>query len=262
MTETRLDMYIKEKLNISRQKAAELIKLHCVKVNGGAASKPSYIVKSDDNIEIINTDSVLKYVSRGGYKLEKAIELFNIDLKDKLCIDIGSSTGGFTDCMLQYGAKKVYAFDVGKDQLADKIRNDDRIAAYEETDIRDVELNIKADFISCDVSFISVKNIFEKLCRLLSPNGQAVLLIKPQFEAGRKFINKNGVVKSPKIHKNVIDDITAFIRSYGLYVNKLSYSPIRGGDGNIEYIALISYFDNKEYIDIEDVIKAAYEGLK
>ncbi len=262
MAGTRLDIYIKEKLNISRQKAVELIHFSSVTVNGCAVNKPAYSVKDEDTVDIINTDNVLKYVSRGGYKLEKAIEAFNINLKDKICIDIGSSTGGFTDCMLQYGAKKVYAYDVGKNQLADKIRNDIRVTAYEETDIRNADIDEKADFISCDVSFISVKHIINKACELLSKYGQAVFLIKPQFEAGREFINKNGIVKNPKVHRKVLKDIADIVKSAGLYVNGLSYSPIKGGDGNIEYIILVSRYDNKNNFNIENVIKSAYEGLK
>lgn len=262
MAEIRLDIYIKKKLNISRQKAVELIHLSCVKVNGRVVIKPAYSVKENDIIDVVSTENVLKYVSRGGYKLEKAIEVFNIDLKNKVCIDIGASTGGFTDCMLQYGAKKVYAFDVGKNQLADKIRNDIRVVACEETDIRNVKLDEKAYFISCDVSFISIKHIIKKAEELFSADGQAVFLIKPQFEAGREFLNKNGIVKNPKVHKKVINDIITFIKEMGLFVNDISYSPIKGGDGNIEYIILVSRFDYNKSIDTESIIKSAHEGLK
>ncbi len=205
---------------------------------------------------------MLKYVSRGGYKLEKAIECFNIDLKNKVCIDIGASTGGFTDCMLQYGAAKVYAIDVGKNQLADKIKSDERVISYEETDIRDTDLNIKADFIGCDVSFISIRYIIEKAAQLLADNGQAVFLIKPQFEAGREFLNKKGIVKDKRVHKRVINNVIESGKSAGLYIQNLSYSPIKGGDGNIEYIVLADRNSSCSCIDIEGVIKSAYEGLK
>lgn len=262
MADTRLDLYVKEKLNISRQKAVELIKGSCVDINGKTVCKPAYIVKDTDNININNTDNVLKYVSRGGYKLEKAINVFNINLKNKICIDIGASTGGFTDCMLQNGASKVYAVDVGSNQLADKLKNDKRVVSLENTDIRNIDFDFKADFISCDISFISIKHIINKAESLLSENGQAVFLIKPQFEAGREFLNKNGIVKNPKVHKRVIVDIADYIKSVGLYINNIDHSPIKGGDGNTEYIIFVSHKDNLFAFDANVVVSTALESLK
>ena len=247
----RLDIYVKDMLNISRQKAVELIKLSNITVNEKTVTKPSHNVEDEDIVKAENTDDVLKYVSRGGYKLEKAIDYFNISLCNKVCMDIGASTGGFTDCMLQHGALKVYAYDVGSNQLADKLKQDSRVVFSEDTDIRNVALTDKVDFISCDVSFISVKHIFEKSVSFLNNNGEAVFLIKPQFEAGKAFLNKNGIVKNPKVHKMVLKDIISHIIELGINVKGLTFSPIRGGDGNIEYLVYITKRTVDKYIDID-----------
>lgn len=230
---TRLDAKLYELgLTKSRTTAAELIKEGKVKVNGRTITKPSFLVADSDTAEVTEQP---EFVSRAGLKLKGAIEHFGIDLKDKRCIDIGASTGGFTDCMLRYGAVKVYAVDVGTAQLDDTLRADGRVISLERTDIRTAELE-KADFISADVSFISLKLIIPSVCRLLNDGAGAVLLIKPQFEAGRKNIGKNGIVRDPKIHRAVCEDISAFAESAGLTVKGIIPSPIYGGDGNKEFL--------------------------
>lgn len=238
MADKRLDMCLKEKMNISRQKAQELIENNSVTVNGKIVNKSSYKVAENDVVEVGNTDKILKYVGRGGYKLERAVEVFDINIEG-ICVDIGSSTGGFTDCMLQNGAEKVFAVDVGNNQLADKLRMDSRVISMENTDIREANIPL-ADFIGCDVSFISLTKIFESVYNILKDTGSGVFLIKPQFEAGRENISKNGIVKNPKVHKRVISNIISNALTNRLYVKELTYSPIQGGDGNIEYLIHIS----------------------
>ncbi len=258
---SRLDMYVREKMNISRQKAQQLIASGCVYVNGKKAEKASLKIDSGDNVSVDQGDKVLKYVGRGGYKLEKACEKFGIALEGCVCIDIGASTGGFTDCMLQRGAKKVYSVDVGSCQLDEGLKNDSRVISLENTDIRNADTE-RVDFIGCDVSFISLKHIFPHIRRLLKEKGRAVVLIKPQFEAGKEAVGKRGVVKSPKVHKRVIADLIENAEESGLYPKALDYSPIKGGDGNIEYIMLLSGESGSISIkDAELVIKNAFEGL-
>ncbi len=258
----RLDIFVKEKLNISRQKSAELIKLSSVIVNGKIINKPSFKVENTDNIDITDTDNVLKYVSRGGYKLEKALKCFNISLDNKWCMDIGASTGGFTDCMLKNGAEKVYACDVGSNQLVDSLKYDSRVISYENTDIRDLNIDEPVDFIGCDVSFISIEYIISDIKRFLSNDGEVVVLIKPQFEAGRSFINKNGIVKNPKVHKRVINDIINYSRKFKLYPYDVTFSPIKGGDGNIEYLLYLKSKEVSFNKNIELIIEEAFNELK
>lgn len=253
----RLDMYVRDKMNISRQKAQILISSECVRVNGSIVTKPAFKTGADDNVEI-DESTVLKYVGRGGFKLEKACEVFNISLKDKLCIDIGASTGGFTDCMLQKGAARVYSVDVGTGQLDERLKNDSRVISLENTDIRNADIE-KADFIGCDVSFISLKHILPHIRRLLKSEGQAVVLVKPQFEAGREALNKKGIVKKSAVHKRVIRDIISSAEKEELYTEAMDFSPIKGGDGNIEYILLLS--GNKNIIDIDGVVVNAFDTL-
>lgn len=262
MADFRLDMCIREKLNISRQKAQELIQNNGVTVNGKVVNKPSHKVLYSDEVVVNNTEKVLKYVGRGGYKLEKAIDIFNINVKG-VCVDIGASTGGFTDCMLQNGAETVYAVDVGSNQLAEKLRNDKRVISMENTDIRNADIP-KADFIGCDVSFISLTKIFPSVFNILNDRGCSVFLIKPQFEAGKENISKNGIVKNPKIHKKVIRDIINNAVEEGLYIKTLTYSPIQGGDGNIEYLVYIDKTDNIniKQSDIDRVVESAFDAFK
>lgn len=262
MAEKRLDIALKDSMNISRQKASELIKLSLVRVNNKIINKPSYIVSEDDSIVVDSSDDVLKYVSRGGYKLERAIDKFSININNKVCADIGASTGGFTHCMLQNGAKIVYTYDVGSNQLAEIIRNDSRVIVNENTDVRDVKDKNFADFVSCDVSFISLRHILPVIYRFLNDKGEAVILVKPQFEAGREFLNKKGIVKNPKVHKKVLKDIIEGCKLNNLYPRNLSYSPIKGGDGNIEYILYISRTMVNLDIDLDNIIEEGFNNLK
>lgn len=262
MADTRLDIFIKEKLNISRQKAQELISNNNVSVNNKVINKASYKVETDDDVSVINSDDVLKYVGRGGYKLEKAIDVFDIDIKG-ICVDIGASTGGFTDCMLRNGAETVYAVDVGSDQLAQSLREDSRVISMENCDIRDADIP-QADFIGCDVSFISLTRIFHRVYKILKETGCGVFLIKPQFEAGKENISKNGIVKNPKVHKKVIRTVIKSAEENNLCVRAITYSPITGGDGNIEYLVLIDKGEtlaiSQQTIDF--TVESAFKSLK
>lgn len=220
----------------SRTLAQQLIKEGSVAVNGNIVSKPSFYVSAEDEIEIIG--ELPRYVGRGGLKLEKAVDLFKIRLKDLTCIDVGASTGGFTDCMLQNGAAKVYAVDVGRDQLDEKLRSDSRVISLEQTDIRDFSLpdGEYADFIGADVSFISLKLILPRVYGLLKDDGAAVVLIKPQFEAGRSNLSKKGIVRDDKVRRKIVEDMREFVVQCGFSVIGTANSPITGGDGNIEYL--------------------------
>ncbi len=230
----RLDVYLTEKkLCKSRTAAQALIKSGGVSVNGKPCGKPSAEVGDSDRVEI--TGEQLRYVGRGGLKLEAALERFGIDLAGAECIDIGASTGGFTDCMLQHGAAKVYAVDVGTDQLADSLRADPRVVSMEQTDIRTAELP-QADFIGTDVSFISLKLILPHIHRLLKNGGTAAVLIKPQFEAGKSALNKNGIVRDERVRIKIRDELVSFAEGCGFEVAGTTPSPITGGDGNVEYL--------------------------
>ena len=228
----------------SREKAKALIMAGIVYVNNQKSDKAGNIVKPDDVIEV--RGETLKYVSRGGLKLEKAVNSFGLDLSGFVCADIGASTGGFTDCMLQNGAKKVYSVDVGYGQLAWKLRNDERVVNLERTNMRyvtDEQVPDKIDFFSVDVSFISLKLILPVARELLSDDGEAVCLIKPQFEAGKENVGKNGVVRDKKVHVDVVDMIIDFCLNNGFDVLGLDYSPIKGPQGNIEYLIHIKKAD-------------------
>ena len=200
----------------------------------------------------------MPYVSRGGYKLAKAIKIFPIDLKDKICMDIGASTGGFTDCMLQNGAKKVYSIDVGYGQLAWKLRTDPKVVNLERTNIRyitDEQIKDPIDFFSVDVSFISLCLVLPAAYKFMKDNAQAVCLIKPQFEAGKENVGKKGVVRDPKVHEDVINKIINFSYENGFNILGLDFSPIKGPEGNIEYLLYIEKSNNKKHKDDIDVKK-------
>lgn len=237
----RLDLYVFEQgYADSREKAKALIMAGQVYVNGQKELKGGRAVKPDDQVEV--RGEKMPYVSRGGYKLEKAMQSFPITLTGKTCMDIGASTGGFTDCMLQNGAVKVYAVDVGYGQLAWKLRTDDRVINLERTNFRYVteeQIPDPIDFASVDVSFISLKIILPVLRERLRDGGQAVCLIKPQFEAGREKVGKKGVVRDMNVHTEVVEDVTAFALDHGFSLLGLTYSPIKGPEGNIEYLMLI-----------------------
>ena len=220
----------------SRQRAKEMIEAGNVEVNSVKAKKASQDVASED---VIVSHEEEKYVGRGALKLERAVEEFSLDLTDKVCIDIGASTGGFTELMLMKGAARVYAVDVGTGQLAESLRNDSRVVNMEGTDIRKVlpeDIGGRADIVTADVSFISLTFILPKIYELLSDDGTAAVLIKPQFEAGRSAIGKNGIVRDRKVHIRVLGDIGSFAESLGFVCEKYVPSPVRGGSGNIEYL--------------------------
>ena len=234
----RLDIYLAEnRLCKSRTAAQELIRAGGVSLNGKPCTKPSQEVCGDDRAEV--TGEQLRYVGRGGLKLEYALEHFGIDLCGRQCIDIGSSTGGFTDCMLQHGAARVFAVDVGKDQLDASLRQDSRVVSMEQTDIRTAELP-EAEFIGTDVSFISIKLILPHIFRLLKSGGTAAVLIKPQFEAGRQNLSKKGIVRDERLRLRIRDDVVRFAEECGFSVAGVCTSPITGGDGNVEYLMCIS----------------------
>ena len=234
----RLDvLLVKRNLAESREKAKALIMSGIVYVNGQKEDKAGTTFEETAPIEV--RGSTLKYVSRGGLKLEKAMDRFGVRLDGKICMDVGASTGGFTDCMLQNGAVKVYSVDVGHGQLAWKLRNDERVVCMEKTNIRYVTPEDIADpigFASIDVSFISLTKVLGPVKALLEDNGQIVCLIKPQFEAGGEKVGKKGVVREPAVHLEVIDMVIDYALSIGFEALNLEFSPIKGPEGNIEYL--------------------------
>lgn len=246
----RLDVLLVEKgIFNSRERARASIMAGDIFVDGMRVDKAGEKVKRSADIQF--KGEALPYVSRGGLKLEKAIKKFSLDLKDKICLDIGASTGGFTDCMLQNGAKKVYSIDVGYGQFAWKLRVDPRVVCMERTNIRYVkpeDIGEYADFASIDVSFISLQKVFPAVLNLIKENGSIVALIKPQFEAGREKIGKKGVVREKSTHEEVINNIVNFVKKEGIKVIDIEYSPIKGPEGNIEYLIYIT--KDPEYTDV------------
>ena len=260
----RLDvLLVKRNLAASREKAKAIIMTGNVFVNGQREDKAGSTFKEDALIEV--KGNPMKYVSRGGYKLEKAIDLWQVPLQDKICMDVGSSTGGFTDCMLQNGAQKVYAIDVGTNQLAWKLRQDERVISMEKTNIRYVTREDIADFIdffSVDVAFISLKKVLEPVKALLTQEGQGVCLVKPQFEAGREKVGKKGVVRDPKVHREVLEQIMQYVLSIGFEILELSFSPIKGPEGTIEYLLYIQNTDRiPEEDSLEESFHVSYDSL-
>ena len=260
----RLDvLLVKRGLAESREKAKAVIMSGIVYVDGQKEDKAGQTFADTANIEV--RGSTLKYVSRGGLKLEKAMECFDVSVKDKVCMDIGASSGGFTDCMLQNGAKKVYAVDVGHGQLAWKLRNDTRVVVMEKTNIRYVkpeDIGESIDFASIDVSFISLSKVLPAAYNLLGECGEIVALIKPQFEAGREKVGKKGVVREKATHIEVIQNCFAYAKENGFFVRELEFSPVKGPEGNIEYLYhLVKSGDVDSDIDIEAVVNTAHEKL-
>lgn len=251
----RLDiLLVNRKLADSRQKAKAIIMAGNVLVNGQREIKAG--TAFEENVDIEIKGKPLKYVSRGGFKLEKALQEFNFDVNNKICMDVGSSTGGFTDCMLQNGAKTVYAIDVGTNQLAWKLRQDDRVIVMEKTNIRYVEqkdIPELIDFSSIDVAFISLELVLSPVRNLLTENGQVVCLIKPQFEAGREQVGKKGVVRDSKVHIEVIEKIIIHAVNIGFNILNLDYSPITGPEGNIEYLLHLNKVDNEYEVSDESL---------
>ncbi len=262
----RLDVLLVNRgLAPSREKAKAMIMEGNVFVDQQREDKAGASFDVEAKIEV--RGNTLKYVSRGGLKLEKAMTHFGITLDGKVCMDIGASTGGFTDCMLQNGAVKVYAVDVGYGQFAWKLRQDERVVCMEKTNIRYVtpeDIADRLDFASVDVSFISLTKVLGPARALLTDNGEMVCLIKPQFEAGREKVGKKGVVRDKAVHEEVIEKVISFAIEIGFEVLNLEYSPIKGPEGNIEYLVYIRKADEgrkEENVDIHAVVEAAHGEL-
>ena len=264
----RLDvLLVKRNLAESREKAKAVIMSGIVYVDGQKEDKAGSMFDETANVEVRGT--TLKYVSRGGLKLEKALTHFGVTLEGQICMDVGASTGGFTDCMLQNGAVKVYSVDVGHGQLAWKLRNDERVVCMEKTNIRYVtpeEIPDRIQFVSIDVSFISLTKVLGPVKALMEPDGEVVCLIKPQFEAGREKVGKKGVVREKSVHLEVIDMVASFAGSIGFEALHLEFSPIKGPEGNIEYLLHLrnctdgSTFAN-DTIGASEIVEKAHETL-
>lgn len=257
MEKERLDVLLVNKgLFESREKCKSAIMAGLVWINGIREDKPGTKVPVECEIEI--KENVNPYVSRGGLKLAKAVSAFNINLADKTCLDIGASTGGFTDCMLKNGATKVVAVDVGYGQLAWELRNDPRVICMERTNVRYVkpeDIGFLSDFASIDVSFISLTKVLPAVLALLKDEAELVCLIKPQFEAGREKVGKHGVVRDSAVHKEVIFNIINFVLASNLFIKELSYSPIKGPEGNIEYLLYTTKNENECSKDINELVE-------
>ena len=258
----RLDIFISSEMRFcSREKARYYIKNGDVSVNGTVIEKPSYDVSEKDGVEI--RDSI-GFVGKGGLKLKKTIESFRLNFFDKTVLDVGASTGGFTDCALQNGAKKVYAVDVGHGQLDPKLASNDRVVNFEGRNILDISPeNIdKTDIVVSDVSFVSIKKLLFHISNFIDEYGQIICLVKPQFEVGKKRL-KNGVVSDEKTHVEVVSDILDYAESLGLTVSGLDFSPIKGGEGNIEFLLYLTKNSAlKTTTDIKTTVRKAHETLK
>lgn len=262
----RLDILIAQRgLAESRERAKAYIMAGVVYVNGQKEDKAGLKVDVTASIEVREK---MRYVSRGGFKLEKAMAQFPIELEGKTCMDVGASTGGFTDCMLQNGAVKVYSIDVGYGQLAWKLREDERVVCMEKTNMRYVtheQIPEEIDFSSIDVSFISLTKILLPVYNLIKEGGEVVALIKPQFEAGREQVEKHGVVRDPKVHKQVIHLVWEYAKSIGFSIRGLDFSPIKGPEGNIEYLIYLKKATEELPLEtdtlIEKVVSASHDIL-
>lgn len=253
----RLDQYlVKNGLATGRDRAKEMILSGRVTVDGRVCKKPSTDI--DGGTVAAEGDG---FVGRGAKKLEKAFDVFSLDISGKICIDSGASTGGFTEYMILSGAKKVYAVDVGHGQLAEKLRNDGRVVNLEGTDIRELSLGEKCSFFACDVSFISLKQVLGALYDLTDEAAGGVCLIKPQFEAGRAFLNKKGVVKDKKVQRSVVADICAHALKTGFYPAGLTFSPVKGQNGNIEFLLYLKKEKTDFLFDAEKMVNEAWEVL-
>ena len=263
---TRLDVAVFEQgYAPSREKAKALIMAGIVYVNNQKVDKAGFELKEGDVLEV--RGKTLQYVSRGGLKLEKAMLEFPITLEGKVCMDVGASTGGFTDCMLQNGAVKVYSVDVGYGQLAWKLRTDERVVNLERTNFRYAtreQIPDEIDFASVDVSFISLKHILPNLNTLLAPDGQAVCLIKPQFEAGKEKVGKKGVVRDLNVHLEVVENVINLAVENGFSVMGLQFSPIKGPEGNIEYLIYLNKSANpivSENVNAKELVNMSHTEL-
>lgn len=266
MAKERLDILLVERgLAGSRERAKRMIMAGEVLVDGQKIDKAGTTVKAEAEIRLLGHD--IPYVSRGGLKLEKAMKEFGVRLQDKAAADIGASTGGFTDCMLQNGAKKVYAIDVGYGQLAWKLRTDERVINMERTNIRNVTpeaLDEPIEFFSVDVSFISLHHIFPVAQAITTPDAMGVCLVKPQFEAGREKVGKNGVVRDPATHREVLHNAMGYAAANGFAVRGLDFSPVKGPEGNIEYLMFVQKSEEPCVLDdaaAEQVVAASHSTL-
>ncbi|MCP1101158.1 23S rRNA (cytidine1920-2'-O)/16S rRNA (cytidine1409-2'-O)-methyltransferase [Aequitasia blattaphilus] len=263
----RLDvLLVSRQLAPSREKAKAIIMSGNVYVDGQKEDKAGSTFSTEALIEV--RDYSIPYVSRGGFKLEKAMSEFDLALQDLVCCDVGASTGGFTDCMLQNGARKVFSIDVGRGQLDWKLRQDERVISMEKTNIRYVtkeDLKEPIDFVSIDVSFISLTKVLKPVFDFLKKDGQVVALIKPQFEAGREKVGKKGVVREASTHREVIQKVVNYASEIGFHALALSFSPIKGPEGNIEYLALMKKAGDcgmiGESININEVVENAFSSL-
>ena len=246
----------------SREKAKASIMAGLIYVDGQRVDKPGTSVSTDAEITV--KEALCPYVSRGGLKLEKALELYGFSLENATAVDIGASTGGFTDCMLQKGAKKVFAIDVGYGQLDWKLRNDPRVVNMEKTNVRYLDtdtVDSDVDFISIDVSFISLKLIFPVAAELLADDGSLVCLVKPQLEAGRNQVGKKGIVRDASVHKEVIENVIGYGKDNGLYSHGLTYSPVTGTKGNIEYLLYMKKTPADTEPDIDGTVEDSHRTL-
>lgn len=269
---TRLDVWLSEnKMAASRSKARELIESGMVSVNGAAVMKPSFPVKDSDIVKL--TAEGCPYVSRGGWKLEKALKCFCLDPTGKTCLDIGASTGGFTDCLLQHGAEKVYAVDVGSHQLAERLRTDPRVVNLENCHIG--QLTVRkvpqpCELLTCDVSFISLTKVFGPARAFLTVPADCVFLVKPQFEAGRRVVRKGkGIIRDPKVYEQVLETVYESAESFGycsvrpsVTSEGLEVSPIRGGDGNTEFLVYLQYTGKNSDAIPEEMIRRIVRSIK
>jgi len=260
-TEYRLDVYLhKMGFAESRERAKRLILDKSVFVGGKLITKPSYTVRDDAEIKVTGN---FDYVGRGYVKLEKAIKSFNINIENKTAVDIGASTGGFTDYLLKHGAKKVYAVDVGNNQLHDSLRNDFRVMNIENTNFRYIDTSLfnDIDIVTVDVSFISLKYILPKIVEISHNNTDIIILIKPQFEAGKENVGKKGIVKDKKIHLDVLNNLYYSFKENNFNLIDIDYSPIKGAEGNIEYLAHLKMTGTEKDFIFKDIISKAFEIL-
>ena len=264
MAKQRLDQIVFDLgLAESREKAKALIMAGSVYVDGQKQTKPGAAVAADAAVEV--RGAKLPYVSRGGLKLEKALDVFGVDPRDCVCVDCGASTGGFTDCLLQRGARHVYAVDVGYGQLAWSLRSDGRVTVMERTNARNLTPDMfpeMMDLAVMDMSFISLRLVLPAVRSLLRENGQVVCLVKPQFEAGREKVGKKGVVRDPEVHREVLEDFVASAGGLGFAVAGLDYSPVRGPEGNIEYLAWLKTGGENADVDCGGVVRRSHAELE
>jgi len=261
----RLDKALyKRNIFESREKAKIEILNSNIEVNGTIIKKPAYLIEENDIIKVLGYSSL--FVGRGGEKLKEALTKFKINLNNKIAIDVGASTGGFTDCMLQNNIKKVYAIDVGKDQLHESLRRNDKVIVMENTDIRKisaVEIAEEIDFFTVDVSFISITKIIKYIKNIINKNATGVILLKPQFEVGKAYVGKNGIVRDKESHIKLLRDINEFLYNNKFYVINIIQSPITGKKGNIEYLLHVNNnINEKTHFNYEFVVKNAFLSMK